>query len=93
MNEADFRLSRIDQDSQDYWFEVSRTSKEKLTAEYFEQGMIEVSHVVYSLSDDMWAIQRQFLFNTEMITPTDGELKMFMKGLAEKASHNIGGTK
>jgi hypothetical protein len=85
MNEADFRLSRVDQDTQDYWFEVSGTSKEKLTAEYFEQGMIEVSHVVYSLSDNMWAIQREFMFNMDMITPENNELESFIKGLAEKA--------
>ena len=85
MNEAGFRLSRVDQDKQDYWFEVRGASKEELTTEYFEQGMIEVSHVVYSLSDNTWAIQREFMFNMDMITPENNELESFIKGLAEKA--------
>lgn len=90
MNEADFILSRVDKEREDYWFEVRGASKEELTAKYFEQGMIEVSHVVYSLSDNMWAIQREFMFNMDMITPKNNELESFIKNLAEKASQTTG---
>lgn len=84
MKNADFKLSRYDEATKDFWFEVSGESQKELTNKYFEQGMVEVSHVVYSLGDNSWAIQREFIFNTNMMTPKDKDIEDFLKNLAEE---------
>lgn len=86
LHESDFKFTKLDEEYQDYWFSVSGDSAEYLRQKYMEQSMITVSDVVYSKTDDVVGVKRQFPFNHDVITPDDAELKEFVSKIVNSKS-------
>ena len=68
----------------DYWFDVVGASAKELTDEYMEQSMVGVTSVVYSVTDGVLGVRRQFPFNYDVITPNNPELKDIIKSIVEE---------
>ena len=86
LNKEDFVLTKIDDSGfEDYWFSVGGDTAKYLSDAYKEQGMLEVTDVVYSRKEDKIGIKRRFLWNFDIIISDDDELKTFVMELVNES--------
>lgn len=78
MNKADFKFTKLDQEYQDYWFEVVGETRDELTREYMEMCMVCVTDVVYSKSDGVVGVKQLFPFNYQVVMSNDDKLKQLL---------------
>lgn len=86
MIKSDFKLFKKDMSDghEDYWFEVSGTTREYLTDKYMEQAMKTVFRVVYSKDEDVVGVERTFPFNYDVVISDDEELKKILIDLVNE---------
>ena len=86
MSETDFIFDRVEEKDGycDYWFRVTGETKDELTRKYMEQSMVEVSGVVFGMTDGQWGVKRIFPFNYDIITPDDKDLENLVRDIASK---------
>lgn len=86
MIKSEFKLWRKDTSNghEDYWFEVSGTTREYLTDKYMEQSMRAVFRVVYSKDEDVVGVERTFPFNYDVVISDDVELKKILIDLVNE---------
>ena len=91
MKTEDFKFERKDvtDNYEDYWFEVTGKTSEELTKEYMEQCMIAVTECVYSVSDNVVGVKRQFPFNFDVVLSNDEELKNILKSIVTARERNV----
>ena len=79
MNKNDFIFNKLDEEFQDYWFNVHGDSQIYLTNKYMEQSMIAVVEVVYSKTEGLLGVKKLFPFNSYVEIIEDEELKSIVK--------------
>ena len=85
MKKEDFKFKEINGDNGhiDYWFSVEGETAKELTDKYMEQGMIEVTEVVYAKDEDIVGVKRQFHWNFDVIIDNDSLLKELLKSIVD----------
>lgn len=86
MNKEEFKLWKKDTSDghEDYWFEVSGTTRDYLTDKYMEMCMKAVFRVVYSKDEDVVGVERTFPFNYDVVISDDEELKQILIDLVNE---------
>ena len=86
MKREDFVFDHMDDEYEDYWFNVVGDTKDELTKKYMEMCMVSVTEVVYSNKEQVLGIKRLFPFNYDVIMPDDTELKDMLESLVNEVN-------
>lgn len=87
MNKEEFKLWKKDMSNghEDYWFEVSGTTRDYLTDKYTDMMCIKgVFRVVYSKDEDVVGVEITFPFSYSVVVSNDEELRKILIDLVNE---------
>ena len=81
MKKEDFYLYCKEAELEDYWFKATGDTKAWLTERHGNMCMIDITDVVYSKSDSIVAIRRQFPSNYDFVVSSDVKLNDLLESM------------
>ena len=84
MKPEDFVFDHIEEEYEDYWFEVRGETQDELTHKYMKMCMIAVTHVVYSCKENIVGIKQLFPFNSCVAISDWDELNDMVKSIVQE---------